>query len=340
VVRALRDQGVAILLTTHKMEEIRALADRVVILRDGGLVIDEPISAVSDDEIVTAMIGRELVDLFPELPDCQAEVVLQVNDLCLDEPGAAPISVDVRAGEIVGLAGLVGAGRTELLEAIFGVRATNSGTIRVRGKQVRRQLPSAAIAANIAFVPEDRKGAGLVLCLDVLDNASLPRLSSFSVGGVLKQAKRREQVRAATESVRLRSRGLSQTVETLSGGNQQKVAVARWLTGRVDVLLLDEPTRGVDVGARSEIDRIITDFAARGMAVVMASSDMPEILSLSHRAYVLREGRFAGMLSAAELADPLAQDQIFRLASGISDAAPFTPASPPHTTPQTRNNEI
>jgi ribose transport system ATP-binding protein len=317
VMRQLRDAGVALLFTTHKMEEMRALADHVVVLRDGGLVLDQPMSAVSDDDIVTAMIGRELNDLFPDLPAHGDETVLEITDLHV-EGAPSPVNFSVRRGEIIGLAGLVGAGRTELIEGIFGIRRTLSGDVKVTGKSIKRNNPPASIAANVALVPEDRKGSGGVLSMDILDNGSLPRLSSFTLAGWLKQGARRKAVKAATESVSLRSRGLGQSMETLSGGNQQKVVFARWLVGDVDVLLLDEPTRGVDVGARSEIYRIITELASKGMAVVMASSDMPEILSLSHRALVLRGGGIVGELSRAQLAEPDVQDTIFRLASGLT----------------------
>lgn len=324
VMRKLRDQGVALLFTTHKMEEMRELADHVVVLRDGRLVLDTSMGAVKDDEIVTAMIGRELENLFPDLPPHGESVILEVRELRVD--GAqAPVDLTVRSGEIIGLAGLVGAGRTELIEGIFGMRRTLDGEITVRGRQIPRNRPDASIAANMALVPEDRKGAGGVLSMDILDNGSLPRLSSFTIAGWLRERRRREAVQQATDSVRLKSRGLKQSMETLSGGNQQKVVFARWLVGNVDVLLLDEPTRGVDVGARSEIYRIILDLAAKGMAVVMASSDMPEILSLSHRAYVMREGRIVGSLSRSELEEPDIQDTIFRLASGLLDTKHGTP---------------
>jgi ribose transport system ATP-binding protein len=330
VMRQLRDAGVALLFTTHKMEEIRALADHVVVLRDGGLVLDEPMSKVSDDDIVTAMIGRELNDLFPDLPVAGTETVLEIIDLQV-EGAPAPVSFSVRRGEIVGLAGLVGAGRTELIEGIFGIRRTLSGEVKVTGRAIKRNNPPSAIAANVALVPEDRKGSGGVLSMDILDNGSLPRLSSFTLAGWLKQSERRKAVKEATESVSLRSRGLGQSMETLSGGNQQKVVFARWLTGDVDVLLLDEPTRGVDVGARSEIYRIITELAAKGMAVVMASSDMPEILSLSHRALVLRDGGIVGELDRAQLGAAEVQDTIFRLASGLTPAQGAATTQTTHT---------
>jgi ribose transport system ATP-binding protein len=317
VMRALRDRGVALLFTTHKMEEIREVADRVVVLRDGGLVLDEPLAQLTDDDIVTAMIGRELEDLFPQRNVPSGEVVLEVEGLQV--AGAnGPVSFTVRKGEVLGLAGLVGAGRSELLESIFGVRKHHGGTVRVSGQEVKANSPSAAIASKIAIVPEDRKSAGAVLSMNVLDNGSLPRLSDFSTAGILKQGMRRSAVREATDSVQLRSRGLSQTMETLSGGNQQKVVLARWLTGPVDILLLDEPTRGVDVGARSEIYQIIVDLAAKGMAVLMASSDMPEVLSLAHRALVMRGGEVVSELSREDLDGADVQDRIFRLASGLA----------------------
>ncbi|MHC9295947.1 sugar ABC transporter ATP-binding protein [Mycobacterium sp. LTG2003] len=316
IVRQLRDRGVAMVYTTHKMAEIRAIADRVVVLRDGGLILDKPIDGVSDDDIVTAMIGRELDTLFPERPNPGTDTVLEVRDLQV-EGASGPVSFTVKAGEIVGLAGLVGAGRTELLEAIFGARHSSAGDVIVRGRAIKRNQPAAAITAGMAMVPEDRKLSGAVLSMSVLDNGTLPRLSSFSVAGWLRGKARTQAVSDVMSSVRLHSRGLGQEVGTLSGGNQQKVVLARWLTGDVNVLLLDEPTRGVDVGARSEIYRIITEFAAQGMAVVMASSDMPEVVGLSHRAFVMRGGLLVGELDRDALDHPEVQESVFRLATAL-----------------------
>jgi ribose transport system ATP-binding protein len=324
VVRRLRTQGVAMVYTTHKMEEIRALADRVVVLRDGALVLDQPMTETSDEDIVTAMIGRELGTLFPERPVPADEPVLQVD--ALQVVGASgPVSLTARRGEILGLAGLVGAGRTELIEGIFGVRRSTSGTITIGGQHVRRQQPADAIRRGMALVPEDRKRSGAVLGMSVLDNATLPRLGQFSVAGWLVGGARAEKIGAAMESVRLRARNLAQEVGTLSGGNQQKVVLARWLTGDVKVLLLDEPTRVVDVGARSEIYRIITELAAGGVTVVMASSDMPEILGLANRALVMRGGVVAGELDQDDLRRPDVQARIFHLAAGL----PADPGPPP-----------
>ena len=316
VMQQLRDRGVAMVYTTHKMAEIRAIADRVVVLRDGKLITDESLAAITDDEIVTAMIGRELDDLFPAVGTDTGDVVLKVENLHV-AGASGPVDLTVRRGEIVGLAGLVGAGRTELLEALFGMRTVTSGSVEVDGRTVPAGRPAAAISAGMAMVPEDRKVNGAVLSMSVLDNGSLPRLSKFSIAGWLRNKARATEVSTAMDSVRLRSRGLNQSVGTLSGGNQQKVVLARWLTGTVDVLLLDEPTRGVDVGARSEIYRIITEFAGRGMAVVMASSDLPEIVGLSHRAFVMREGTFVGELDRNALDHPDVQDSVFRMATAL-----------------------
>ncbi|SDS77269.1 sugar ABC transporter ATP-binding protein [Microlunatus soli] len=326
VVRRLREQGVAMIYTTHKMEEIRALADRVVVLRDGELVLDQSMGETTDDEIVTAMIGRELGTLFPTLPSPTDDVALEVSGLQV-VGASAPVDLTVRKGEILGLAGLVGAGRTELMEAIFGVRRSTAGVIRIGDRQLPRGRPPAAIDAGMAMVPEDRKANGAVMGMSVLDNATIPRLGQFNVAGWLRGASRRSAVDKAMASVRLRSSGLGQEVGTLSGGNQQKVVLARWLTGPVSVLLLDEPTRGVDVGARSEIYKIITDLADSGVAVVMASSDMPEILGLAHRALVMRAGAVAGELDRADLDAPDVQATIFSLAAGLEADQP-DPARP------------
>ena len=316
VVNKLRDRGVAMIYTTHKLQEIQAIADRVVVLRDGSLVLDEPRAGTTSDRIVHAMVGRELEDLFPGPSEPGEDVALDVSGLHV-AGYRGPVSFQVKRGEIVGLAGLVGAGRTELLEAVYGARRTLSGEITVAGKPVRRNSLTAAIGAGMALVPEDRKGAGLVLQMDVLDNGSLPRLSTFTSAGWIRQRSRTKAVSAVMSSMNLRSRGLGQQVATLSGGNQQKIVLARWLTANVDVLLLDEPTRGVDVGARSEIYTIIARLAASGMAVLLASSDMAEVLGLAHRVLVMREGAVVGGLDSAEIRGPDAQQRIFGYAAGI-----------------------
>lgn len=329
VVHRLKEQGVATMYTTHRMAEIMELADDVVVLRDGQTVMNAPIGETSEDDIVSAMIGRDLESLFPDVEPCTENVGLRLRGLAL-EHDSPTVDLTVNKGEVLGLGGLVGAGRTEILEGVFGIRRTVEGDIEVDGRNVPRNSPAEAIRAGLALVPEDRKGSGLVLTSSVLDNGSLPHLSSFSKAGWLQSRRRRAEVGKAMESVSLRSRGLDQSVATLSGGNQQKVVLARWLTREAKVLLLDEPTRGVDVGARGEIYSIIRQLAASGLAVLLVSSDMPELIGLSHRVLVMRGGGIAGELNREDLDNDDAQEVIFRLASGQTknETAPTEPVTP------------
>lgn len=326
VVRKLQKQGVAMIYTTHRMAEIQQLADRVVVLRDGRVVMDEPLATAPEHAIVRAMIGRDLDSLFPEKVEPQHEIVLSVVDLQVDK-GGPTVNLAVRRGEILGLGGLVGAGRTEIAEAIFGIRESRAGDIMVDDEPVRRNSPKASISAGVALVPEDRKGSGLVLLQSVLDNVTLPHIASFSAGGWFRGHERAEAATLATESVSLRCRGLDQSVGTLSGGNQQKVVIARWLTREAKVLLLDEPTRGVDVGARGEIYAIIHELAATGLAVLLVSSDMQELIGLSNRVMVVRDSAVVGELTAEDLRRDDVQERIFRFASGLDQAQPADDAA-------------
>jgi len=314
VVHTLRDRGVAMMYTTHRMAEIQEIADRVLVMRDGVLVMDSAVEGTESDAIISAMIGRDLEDLFPTLPEASTEVGLRVENLAVEEDGPT-VSFEVRRGEILGLGGLVGAGRTEILETIYGVRKAHGGTVTVGDTDIPHGSPRRAIDSGIAIVPEDRKGSGLVLLRSVLDNGSLPRLRDYLVAGFMRMGLRRKKVDEAMTRVSLKSRSLDQPVETLSGGNQQKIVIGRWLGEDTKVLLLDEPTRGVDVGARGEIYTIIRDLAASGLTVLLASSDTPELIGLSHRVLVVRAGEVTGELSREELDQPDAQEQIFRLAS-------------------------
>jgi ribose transport system ATP-binding protein len=306
-----------VVYTTHRMAEIAAVGDRVIVLRDGRLVYDRDAHEVTESDIVRAMIGRSLNQLFPPkmLADPTAGPALELRDLRLER--CEPVNLTVGRGEILGLGGLRGAGRSELLEGIFGIRPT-TGEVLVAGRAVQRGSASSSIEAGVAFVPEDRKQAGLVLCLPVLENCALPNLARFS--GFLGWFRRRLAHRAVTEATnttQLKSRGLNQIVETLSGGNQQKVVLAKWLTRKVSVLLLDEPTRGVDIGARSEIYRVITNLAAQGVAVLMVSSDLEELLGVSHRLLVMRRSAVVGEVSAEDVSSPEASESVLRLATGM-----------------------
>lgn len=320
VVRRLQHEGVAMIYTTHRMAEIQELADRVVVLRDGYLAMDEPRSRAPEHVVVRAMIGRDLDSIFPAKNEASHEIGLQVTDLQL-ERGGPKVSLVVRRGEIVGLGGLVGAGRSEVVEAIFGIRPAVGGSVVVNGESVALGSPAKAISHGMSLVPEDRKGAGLVLLQSVMDNVSLPHIDTFASAGWIHGRQRRDAVRMATEAVSLRSRGLDQTAGTLSGGNQQKVVIARWLTQQASVLLLDEPTRGVDVGARGEIYSIIAGLAAAGLSVLIVSSDMPELIGLSNRVLVMQAGEVKGELDRADLELLDVQERIFRLASGLERSA-------------------
>lgn len=314
VIEQLKERGVAMMYTTHRMQEIQDLADRVLVMRDGVLVMDDVVANADSESVIKAMIGRDLDNLFPSLPKPTKETGLEIKDLVIEEGGPS-VSFRVRKGEILGLGGLVGAGRTEILEAIYGIRKIRSGEITIGNVVLKPGSPRRAIDAGFAIVPEDRKGAGLNLMRSVVENGSMPRLRDYLVAGFLRLRKRRNVVREAMESVSLKARSLDQTVATLSGGNQQKIVIARWFGEETKVLLLDEPTRGVDVGARGEIYTIIRDLAAGGVSVVLVSSDTPELIGLSHRVLVIRGGEITGELLRGDLDSPDAQEQIFRLAS-------------------------
>ena len=315
VVRTLREQNVAMIYTTHRMVEIQEIADSVVVLRDGNLALNVPISEADESRIVRSMVGRDLEKLASTKLAANAPKRIAIRNLQIGKK-STPVSFDIAAGEILGLGGLIGAGRTEIAETIFGIRPARNGSILVEGVEIDTGTPSASIKAGLAFVPEDRKGAGLVLTRSVVDNVSLPHIGEFSKAGWVNSRSRNSTVAKVVESVNLRSRGLSQLTGTLSGGNQQKIVVARWLTHEVKLLILDEPTRGVDVGARGEIYSIIRRLADDGMSVLLISSDMPELIGMSNRVLVIRGGAVVGEMSRSELDQENAQIKIFQYASG------------------------
>ena len=316
VIRKLKERCVVV-YTTHRIAEMAAIGDRVVVLRDGRLTYDRAIGEVTEADIVRAMIGRNLTQLFPpkKLTQPTSEPALEVRDLSVE--GHPPVSLTIKRGEILGIGGLRGAGRSELLEGIFGVRSSN-GEVLVAGRKVGRADPVASIDAGVALVTEDRKRSGLVLTQPVLENTVLTNLERFSgFLGWFRRGQAQDAVGEIVEQTRLKSHGLDQMVETLSGGNQQKVVLAKWLTRDISVMLLDEPTRGVDIGARSEIYRIITDLATQGMAILMVSSELEELLGISHRVLVMRRHTVVGELSMAEVASPTAPERYLRFATGM-----------------------
>jgi ribose transport system ATP-binding protein len=301
------------------MEEIEQISDTVAIMRDGAIIRHEATAGMSERQIIADMVGRDIEDMFPDRAvSTRREPVLDVRNLRVGG-SAASTSFTVHAGEILGLGGLVGAGRSEMLEAVFGLRAAE-GDIRLDGVPMPRGSPAGAIRRGIAFVPEDRKLAGVLTTQSILDNVTLPHLAAFTgAGGLVDNAARRARALDVLARTRTKYARLGQVVAHLSGGNQQKIALARWLvTGTPRLLILDEPTRGIDVGARSEIYRLIHDLAEGGVAVLLASSDMPELINLSHRILVMRGGAVAGELAR----DDVSQESILRLAMGKTrDAA-------------------
>ena len=294
LVRRLRDEGVAIIYVSHRLNEIQRLCDRVAILRDGELITVQPVCDLDDNEIVRLMVGRELSDVFERDRVEEDRTVLEVNDL--ESNWHHDVSFYINEGEIVGFSGLVGAGRTELAKVIFGEFRKKSGDILLEGEKVNFNRPDEAIAAGIGFAPEDRKREGLVLIRNVLENASMAILKRISRFHFIRRRKEREIVESFVDRLRIQTPSVEQEVGKLSGGNQQKVVLARWLAVKPKVLILDEPTRGIDVGAKAEIYRLIDDLANQGIAIIFISSEMPEILGLSDRIYVMQNGRITGEL--------------------------------------------
>jgi rhamnose transport system ATP-binding protein len=295
IICALRSERKVVVFVSHRLEEIFSICDSVSVLRDGRLVGTRPVSATSHDELIRMMVGRDLSFEHARDSAPQADTCLRVT--------LAGRSFEVRRGEIVGLAGLIGAGRTELLNAIFGVAPLKGASVTWKGKATQFESPGEAARAGLAYVPEDRKQHGLALDLSVADNFALPNLRTLSRLGFLLQSQKTKLARALSARLQVRSRGAGQKAGTLSGGNQQKVVVGKWLARAPECLLLDEPTRGVDVAAKAEIYRLIRELAAGGMAVLMSSSELPELLALSDRVVVMREGHISGELSRAEMSE-------------------------------------
>jgi rhamnose transport system ATP-binding protein len=312
VIRQLREHGVGMVYISHRLEELPVIADRVTVLRDGRTIDTREMKDVSRRQLIQLMVGRELSAVFPKKEVEPGEVVLELRGLGCAEAGIKGVSLSVRAGEIVGLAGLVGAGRTELARIIFGLTPADEGEILLRGKKVSIDSPARAIANGVAYVPEDRRRHGVILPMAVSQNVTLAALDRLSRFGALDFRHERELAADYTRRFQIKTPALYAPVATLSGGNQQKVALSRWLVTRPSVLILDEPTQGVDVGAKSEIHALMTELAARGVAILMISSELPEILGMSDRVAVMHGGRIVGQLERAE-AD---QQKVLALALG------------------------
>jgi ABC-type sugar transport system ATPase subunit len=299
VIERLAGQGVAIIYVSHRMAEIFAISDRVTVMKDGRVTGVRETAAATHDELISLMVGRELsFEPDPRRAALDARVALEVRELA-----AAPVvsaSFSLRYGEIVCLAGLLGAGRTELCEAIFGARAIQSGTLFVDGKELKPENPSDSMAAGISMLPEDRKESGLFMDFSIAANVVAASLSAYTRGGLLSTSEIRKVSQNYRDELRIATPSIDREVKNLSGGNQQKVLLAKWLARRPRILIVDEPTRGVDVGSKAEIYRILRDLAASGLALLVVSSDLPEVLALAHRILVMSDGRIAGELDGTQ----------------------------------------
>jgi len=312
VIRELRSQGVGIIYISHRLEELFQIADRVTVLRDGESITTKPLAEVDQAELIRLMVGREISAVFPKQTVPIGEVVLELSGLGCRDSGVRDVSLQVRAGEIVGLVGLVGAGRTELARTIFGLTPADSGEIVLAGQSITIRSPAEAVAQGIAYVPEDRRRHGVILDFPVTHNATLAVLREIVSRGWLQFGRERDLARDYVGRLQVKTASLDTPVGHLSGGNQQKVALARWLATRPRVLMLDEPTQGIDVGAKAEIHRLMSELAAQGLAILLISSELPEVLGMSDRLLVMRGGTLVGELSRAEAT----QEQILSLALG------------------------
>ena len=289
-VRGLKAKGVAILFVSHKLEELFELCDRVTVMRDGEHIITKDIGELTEDSLITAMVGRTLDNLYPKEFGVKGDVWLEARNL--NEAGVLhDVSFQAHAGQITGFAGLVGAGRTETMRAVFGADRLDSGEVYVKGEKVTIKNPKDAIKRKIAFLTEDRKGQGLVLSLDVRTNLSLANMKGFSKGPVLDKDRIEQSGQENVAALKIKTPSLSEVTAQLSGGNQQKVVIGKWVNTDADIFIFDEPTRGIDVGAKIEVYRVMNDLVKAGKCVIMVSSELPEILAMSDHVVVMRGGR-------------------------------------------------
>ena len=311
IIRDLREQGKAIIYISHKMDEIFTITDEISIFRDGTWVASDVTANYTRQSLITQMVGRELTQLFPKFETDIGEDVLTVRNLT--RAGVFhDVSFNVRRGEILGVAGLVGAGRSEVMESLFGMTSIDSGEVLIDGVPTKIDSPASAIDKGLAFLTEDRKKSGLFLVLSVLENMSIVKMTNYSANaGFVNHHNMAKDCLEQISRLNIKTPTMDQIINNLSGGNQQKVLIARWLLAQPKILILDEPTRGIDVGAKAEIYRLISELASRGVAIIMVSSELPEILGMSDRVMVMHGGRITGILSREE-AD---QETILSLAS-------------------------
>jgi rhamnose transport system ATP-binding protein len=316
VVRALQERGAGILFISHRLEEVFEICQTVTVMRDGAVVSDEKTDGLTEDDLVRRMVGRDLDALFPKTDATIGAPLLDVQRLTR-EGVFTDISFQVRAGEIVALAGLVGAGRSEVARAIFGIDKADGGHVELDGQRLPNGKPTAAMAAGLAFVPEDRRQQGLVMELSIKRNATITSLARLTKLGLIAGKAERLMAEEWAQRLQLKFHSLNDNVGTLSGGNQQKVVLAKWLSTEPKVLIVDEPTRGIDVGTKSEVHRLLSELAGQGLAILMISSELPEVLGMADRVLVMHEGRITGEISRAD-AD---EERIMRAATGRTETA-------------------
>lgn len=313
----LKQRGITVIYVSHRMEEIFRLCDTVTVLRDGRHVATEPVAATNTERLIQQMVGREVKQYTSQhLQKPLGAELLRVENL--SSPGKFNnVSFSLRAGEILGFAGLVGAGRSEIAQAIFGIDPNVTGKVFVRGQQMPLGSVTTALASGIGLLPEDRKRMGLVLSMNCRENTSLAVLSRLSLGGFVKRGKERTLAQTYVDKLRVKTPTIEAGIDGLSGGNQQKVALAKWLARECAILIVDEPTRGVDVGAKAEIHRLLDELACQGLALLVISSELPEIMNLSRRIIVMRDGDMAGELERADFSQPA----LMRLMAGVEAKA-------------------
>jgi ribose transport system ATP-binding protein len=316
LVKRLKEHGITIIYITHRLEEVFEIADRVTVLKDGKMVGCAPVGKYDPDKLVHQMVGREFDHYFPHKAslDQIGETILEVNDLHTGKE-LCDISFTIKKGEVVGFAGLEGSGRTKLARVLFGADRYDKGEVKLNGSKVRFRSPVDAIRSGFGFISEDRKKEGLVLSMSLKPNVALPSLGARQVLGFIKRRQEQRLVEELAQAIDIRSASEGQEVQFLSGGNQQKVVLAKWLGTKAKVLLFDEPTRGIDVGAKASIHQLMRDLASQGVAVMMISSELPEIIGMSDRVIVMREGRIQAELEG----DQLTEKTIMHAATGTSD---------------------
>lgn len=312
IIDMLKNKGCAIIYISHKMEEILQISDDITVMRDGTHIISAPASDFDMDKLIKYMVGRELSERYPKKQNIPGEIALSACNLSSRYTNLKDVSLHVRRGEIVGIAGLAGAGRTELVENIFGLSERKSGEIYLYGKRVKNRSPREAIREGFALLTEERRANGIFGVLDIKENITVSSLKKYLMGGVLLSERRRNaDTDRAIKSMRVKTPSRKTKIMTLSGGNQQKVILARWLLTEPSVLMLDEPTRGIDVGSKYEIYKLIGELAERGKSVIMVSGELPELLGVCDRIYVMSGGRISGELGAADAT----QEELMRLAT-------------------------